>query len=315
MSVALLFPGQGSQQTGMGKDLFQSYPTVKATFDRISQTINIDIEKLCFKTPQKNLTESHLAQVAIFSVSMGVLSILKAHQCKINMTSGHSLGWISSLVAAGCLTLEDGARLVKERGILFSECSKKKPGKMVAVLGVPIEEVTTLCKETSNRVSVANINSYDQIVVAGESHAADHFCELVKQKASGRVVPLQVSGAFHTSLMQEAADAFKSTIESLTFSDPLIPVISNLDGRLLTKADDIVKTLHSHIMTPVDWQSVMATVYQHSELAIEVGFGKILKGLFLKQHPDFPVLGTSNVVMINHAIKEDRVCPKPLLQH
>lgn len=285
MSIVFLFPGQGSQTPGMGRELYQQYPIVKQTYTEISNILNLDVASLCFNSSEKELSQSHNAQVAIATMSLAIFKLLKEKALTPNYLAGHSLGEYVALIASESISIQDGLNLIQYRGTLMQEACKEKPGAMIAVIGLNAEQIETLCSKLSKRgiIGIANYNSPIQTVVSGDCPTIENFQKEALTLGAKKVIPLKVSGAFHSPLMAMASNGLQKFIQAIKFSAPKIPIISNIYATPLMSEDEVRRELSLHMLSPVQWVNTMQ-YFQNNNCSqyFEIGPGKILKGLFLE---------------------------------
>ena len=279
--VAYLFPGQGSQSVGMGKDLYDGSKAAKAVFDEIDDTLGRSLTSTMFEGPQEELTKTENAQPAITAVSLAAYKALEEVQGTapdIAMVAGHSLGEYSSLAVAGALSIADTARLVVERGRLMQHACDERPGGMAALLGIDELTVEEICSETGTYIS--NINTDDQMIVSGDHMALAKAIDLAAARGARKCVPLPVGGAFHSGLMEPARPGLMEVIDSLDWHDPTVPVIANCDARSITTADEIKKELGMQIMSCVRWSDSIRFMLDNGVRDfVEVGQGRVLAGM------------------------------------
>ncbi|MFP6678847.1 MAG: ACP S-malonyltransferase [Dehalococcoidia bacterium] len=279
--VAYLFPGQGSQSVGMGKDLYDGSKAAKAVFDEIDDTLGRSLTSTMFEGPQEELTKTENAQPAITAVSLAAYKALEEAQGTapdIAMVAGHSLGEYSSLAVAGALSIADTARLVVERGRLMQHACDERPGGMAALLGIDELTVEEICSETGTYIS--NINTDDQMIVSGDHMALAKAIDLAAARGARKCVPLPVGGAFHSGLMEPARPGLMEVIDSLDWHDPTVPVIANCDARSITTAAEIKKELGMQIMSCVRWSDSIRFMLDNGVRDfVEVGQGRVLAGM------------------------------------
>ncbi len=285
--LTLVFPGQGSQKVGMGRAAAASSETAAGVFAEANEALGFDLSRLCFEGPEERLKETANTQPAILAASVAVLAAaLDAGTIdrRPALVAGHSLGEYSALVAAGALGFGAAMRLVRERGRLMEEAGQASPGTLAAVVGLDEAAVEEICRESG--AEIANYNAATQTVVGGTPQAVERACALAKERG-GRGLPVKVSGAFHTSLMEPAAEAFARLLADAEVSEPVIPVVGNVSGQTLASAADVRADLEQQIRRPVRWhQSIDAMAAAGARRAIEVGPGKVLTAQLKRSHPD-----------------------------
>lgn len=284
MTIALLFPGQGSQSVGMGKELAANYPIAKQTFDEADEALGYKLSQLCFKGPEDQLKLTEITQPAILTVSVAAYRVLreKAPNLKPAFVAGHSLGEYSAHVAAGTLSFADAVRTVRNRGKYMQTAVPVGVGAMAAILGMPIEQLASVCADAAQgeAVSPANINSPDQIVISGSAAAVQRAVDLAKERGAKRAIMLQVSAPFHCALMQPAQDALEKDLAGLKFAAPNIPVVKNIDGQPTSDASAARTALVNQVTGAVQWVKSMQTLIAGGvDTFVEVGPGKVLCGL------------------------------------
>lgn len=281
--TAFLFPGQGSQRVGMGGDALEAQPElVGRFFDLAEQASGLPIRRLCQDGPIEELTRTEVAQPALFAVSMAMATMAREAGLEPDFVAGHSLGEYTAAVAAGCLALEDGFRLVSERGRLMAEIQSERPGAMGAIIGLPAERVAELCQAASEQgiVAPANLNTPTQTVVSGEEAAVTRLLELAEQAEAERAIRLQVGAAFHSELMEPVQRRLSATIDTLSWSDPQPPLVSNASGQIVSDAAQVRAALVAQIASPVLWvQCVRTLVGAGCTRFLELGPGRVLSGL------------------------------------
>jgi [acyl-carrier-protein] S-malonyltransferase len=294
--LAIVFPGQGSHRVGAGRDLCDSFPLAREVFQRCDEALRLPLSRLCFEGPEELLRDTANAQPAILAVSLTCLAAgldSAALQRRPAFLAGHSLGEFTALVAAGALELEDAVPLVATRGRLMAEASRQRPGTMTAIMGLDDGAVDEVCRRSG--VQPCNYNSPSQVVVGGTLPAVEEASRLATERG-GRALPLNVSGAFHTSLMASAAEQFAVAVDACPISDPSIPVIANSTAEPLTIAAAVRQELRQQIIRPVLWrQSLSKMISAGVTTFIEAGPGRVLSGLVKRAGPGLTAVSLDSV--------------------
>ena len=282
---AFVFPGQGAQFTGMGKDLYESNPKAKELFDKANQILGFEITKIMFEGTAEELKQTKVTQPAVFLHSV-ISAICLGDDFDAEMTAGHSLGEFSALVAAGALSFEDGLKLVSKRAMAMQKACEAAPSTMAAIIGLSDDVIEKVCAEVSsegNIVVPANYNCPGQLVISGNIDAVNAACEKLKEAGAKRALVLPVGGAFHSPLMQPAKDELQAAIEATEFSNPRIPVYQNVDAKAHTDAAEIKQNLIAQLTAPVKWTyEVKQMMADGATDFVECGPGKALQGMILK---------------------------------
>jgi len=301
--VAYVFPGQGSQSTGMGLDLYNSYPSAKKVFNEADVSLGFSLSRLCFEGPDDELTKTHNVQPAILVVSIACLKALEEAAIdnfpSPSFVAGHSLGEYTALVAAGVLSLADAVLLVRERGRLMYEAGLNNPGSMLAIIGLDEERVKDISFHSGTEIS--NINCPGQIVISGAAQALAEAEKLARTKGA-RAIPLRVSGAFHSALMEPIITEFGKIVSSFEFHSPAVPIISNVTARLLSDVNSIKEELVKQLRNCIQWQRSMEYM-MHSGVTTfyEIGPGRVLSGLIRRINSElqtFNISGTEDIVQL-----------------
>lgn len=283
---AYVFPGQGAQFTGMGKDLYENSPLAKELFEKANDILDFRITDIMFEGTAEELKETKVTQPAIFLHSV-ILAKTLGDTFKPEMVAGHSLGEFSALVAAGALTFEDGLKLVSQRALAMQKACEITPSTMAAVLGLEDNIVEDICAATEGVVVPANYNCPGQLVISGETGAVERACEALKAAGAKRALILPVGGAFHSPMMEPAREELAAAIEKTTISNPVCPVYQNVPATAVTDAGEIKKNLILQLTAPVKWtQSVQNMIADGATLFTEVGPGNVLQGLVKKINKD-----------------------------
>ena len=304
---AYVFPGQGSQTVGMGSELFGSSPAARETFEEADDSLGFPLSRLIFEGPAMDLQNTANSQPAIMTVSIAAWRAWQEIQGSDEITAkavaGHSLGEYTSLVAADAIEFSDAVRLVRKRGELMNQAAVNRPGAMAAILGLNELAFTQICDETG--VELANINTDDQVVISGDKIAVARAMDLASARGAKKTIPLQVSGAFHSSLMFEAASGLAEAVNSLHFNEPKIPVVGNCDSKPLKTSDEIRSELVNGLCKCVQWKdSVRHIVDSGVTEFIEFGSGGVLAGLIKRIDRGVKVTTVSDTASMRKLAKE-----------
>jgi [acyl-carrier-protein] S-malonyltransferase len=315
--LAFVFPGQGSQYVGMGKALYDASGAARRVFQQADEILGFKLSQLCFEGPAEELEDTINAQPAILTVSLACLAAIRERLEAVGQkwqpprfVAGHSLGEYTALVAAGSLEFGDALRLVRERGRLMKEQGNYRPGGMAAVIGLDRRDLEQACKrasaETGRIVSVANANSPEQFVISGELAALDRAITLIRDAGARTVVPLRISIASHSPLMQQAASRLAEIIDRSPLRDPQVPVVTNIAGQVRTSAEHIRAELASQMVAPVEWVgSVREMVANGVDTFVEIGPGQVLSRLIRRISSDVKAISLNDAVVALLGPRED----------
>ncbi len=294
--TAFLFPGQGSQSVGMGKELADNFSVARQVFEEADQALGFSISNLCFEGPEEELRKTVNTQPAILTVSVATLRVLQQAGISFDITAGHSLGEYSALVASGVLDFADAVRLVNKRGQYMQEAVPLGEGAMAAVMGMEREKVVEICAEVEKEagaVQAVNFNCPGQIVIAGKTAAVEKAAAALKAAGAKRAIMLPVSAPFHSTLLQPAAEKLALELDKVSFREPKLPVVANVTGKISTNSAEIKQLLVTQAANPVLWEDCVATVAAYgATVSVEIGPGKVLTGFTKKIAPE---IATFNV--------------------
>ena len=307
MKIGFLFPGQGAQSIGMGKDIYENYESARMVYNKVKEITGIDIANISFDGPEEILNETKNTQLAILTMSLAILQILKENDITCEMAAGLSLGEYSALINSGAISFEEGIKLVQKRGQFMQELLPKGDWQMAAILGMTEEQVEEVCKRVkAGFVVPANYNSVGQIAISGEKEAVLEAEIIAKEMGAKKVVVLKTAGPFHTEKLIDASNALKNELKNITINEFESKVIKNIDGTEYKDTEDIKDILAKHIVSPVRFSKSLGNMIEAGiDTFIEIGPGKTLSG-FLKRIPTdkkIKILNINNVSNLEETIK------------
>lgn len=307
MKIAFMFPGQGAQTVGMGKDLYEHYEEVRKVYEEASKIAGKDIAKLTFESSLEELSKTENAQLAIATMSIGILELLKKENIVADIAVGLSLGEYPALMYGGYIHFEDGINLLRHRGYFMGNLVPKEKYAMAAIIGLEsskIEEVCTKIREEGVFVVPANYNYSAQTVISGEEEGIDKAIEMLKESGAKKAIKLQTSGPFHTSKLEEARKAYKKELEKVSFQEGNIKVIKNLDGTIYKVSDNMQEILANHIVSPVRFDKAIKLMEEEGiDTFVEIGPGKALSGFIKKEKKDANVFNIDNIENLTKVIE------------
>ncbi len=306
MKIGFLFPGQGSQNIGMGKDLYEKYDIVKDTYNKVKQITGIDIAKITFEGPEELLNETKYTQLAILTMSLGILEILKQKNIQCDISAGLSLGEYTALINSNAISFNEGIELVKKRGEYMQDLLPKGDWQMAAILGLSDEQAEEVCKKVkSGFVKPANYNTLGQVAISGEEVAIKEAEIIAKEMGAKKVKVLKTAGPFHTEKLLESSNALKKELEKITINKCETKVIKNIDGDFYKDTDDIKDILAKHIINPVRFSKTLQNMIDNEiDTFIEIGPGKTLSGFVkrMKQEPAIQILNINDVPSLENVL-------------
>jgi len=293
--IAFLYPGQGSQKVGMGKDFKELYPPAEEIFDKAQKIVEFDVEKICTQGPEGELIKTSNLQPALVTISWILTKFIKEKGILPSAAAGHSLGEYSALLAAEVLDFPAVLKIVKERAHLMEEVGKKEKGTMAAIIGLSTEKILEVCNKMEG-VYAVNFNCPGQVVISGYREKLKEAEEKLKKEGAKKVIFLPVSGAFHSPLMKEAAERFSSFLDKFDFKDPICPVVTNTTGEYATSGKKIKDNLKLQMDHPVLWEKSMKTLLQDGyHLFLEIGPGNVLQGLMRRIKKKANIKGVESI--------------------
>ena len=308
MKRAFLFPGQGAQIVGMGKDIYENYQEARKIYDKATEISGIDIKKLCFEGPEEDLNKTENTQIAILTTSLAILEVLKARKIEADIAVGLSLGEYTALIYSGIISFEEGINLIKKRGYYMGNLLPKEEFSMAAVIGLDSKKIEEVCQEISSKgkfIVPANYNCSVQTAISGEAKAIEEASEKLKEAGAKRVIPLKTSGPFHTIKLEKAKEAYEKELEKVTFYNGNVKVIKNIDGTFYTENDNKKEILANHIINPVRFDKAIKLMEKEKiEEYVEIGPGKVLIGFVKKDNKEAKAYNINNKESLENYLKE-----------
>ena len=297
MKIGFLFPGQGAQSVGMGKDLYEKYPEYRSIYEKVNKITGKKIDELTFNATEEELSQTQNTQIAILTMSLAILEILKKQNIKAEVSMGLSLGEYTALIYSGALSFEDGIKIVQKRGELMQNLCPKGDWSMAAILGLDEEKIKEVCNNiTTGFVAPANYNCTGQIVISGEKQAVLEAIDKCKQEGAKKAIELKTSGPFHTCKLIEASEALKKELEQIKINDFQTKVIKNIDGKSYEPKDNVKEILANHIINPVKFANGLQEMIDMGiDTFIEIGPGKTLSGFVKRTNKDVKILNINDV--------------------
>ena len=307
MKIAFMFPGQGSQTVGMGKDIYEKYSEAKEIYEKASEILNMDVAKLCFEGEQEELNKTKNAQTAILVTSLAILEVLKNNGVEADICTGLSLGEYTALIYSGYLSFEDGIKLIQKRGYYMGTCVPKEEFKMAAVTGAQSSIIEKVCEKLNKKgmfVVPANYNYSGQTVISGNKAAVEEATKLLNDEGIRKIIELKTSGPFHTEKLLEAKQLFEKELEKVSFMEGKVPVIKNIDGSIYTNNDNMKEILAKHIVSPVRFDKAIKLMEDNDiDTYIEIGPGRALSGFVKKENKEANVMNVCDIETLNKVLE------------
>ena len=310
MKRAFLFPGQGVQVVGMGKEIYEKYDEAKKIYDKASEISGIDVKKLCFEGPEEELNKTENTQIAILTTSLAILEVLKSKGIEAQIATGLSLGEYGALIYSGMVSFEDGIKLIQKRGYYMGNMLPDEKYSMAAVIGLDSEKIEEVCKTIASKgkfIAVANYNCCVQTAISGEESAIDEAMEKLKENGAKRVIKLNTSGPFHTIKLEKAKEAYQKELENVKFNvNTNVKVIKNIDGTYYNEKDNIKEILANHIISPVRFDKAIKLMEQEKvEEYVEIGPGRTLTGFIKKENKEANTFNINNLESLENYLNNN----------
>lgn len=310
MKRAFLFPGQGAQVVGMGKDIYENYEEARKIYDRVSEIAGIDVKKLCFEGPEEDLNKTENTQLAILTTSLAILEVLKANEVEAQIAVGLSLGEYAALIYAGIINFEDGIKLIQKRGYYMGNLLPDEEFAMAAVIGMDSIKIEEVCQEISKEgkfIVPANYNCTLQTVISGEKNAIEEAITKLKEAGAKRVIPLKTSGPFHTVKLEKAKEAYEKELEAIEFKKGNVKVIKNIDGTYYSEKDNMKDILSRHIISSVRFDKAIRLMQEENvDEYIEIGPGRTLTGFIKKDNKEAKTYNINSLESLENYLKEEK---------
>ena len=310
MKRAFLFPGQGAQVVGMGKDIYENYEEARKIYDRVSEIAGIDVKKLCFEGPEEDLNKTENTQLAILTTSLAILEVLKANEVEAQIAVGLSLGEYAALIYAGIINFEDGIKLIQKRGYYMGNLLPDEEFAMAAVIGMDSIKIEEVCQEISKEgkfIVPANYNCTLQTVISGEKNAIEEAITKLKEAGAKRVIPLKTSGPFHTVKLEKAKEAYEKELEAIEFKRGNVKVIKNIDGTYYSEKDNMKDILSRHIISSVRFDKAIRLMQEENvDEYIEIGPGRTLTGFIKKDNKEAKTYNINSLESLENYLKEEK---------
>ena len=310
MKRAFLFPGQGAQVVGMGKDIYEKYEEARKIYDKANEITKMDVKKICFEGPEEELNKTENTQIAILTTSLAILEVLKSKNIEADVAVGLSLGEYGALIYSGIISLEDGLKLIQKRGYYMGNLLPDEEFAMAAVIGLDSSKIEDVCQNIAKEgkfIVPANYNCKVQTVISGEKEAIEEASEKLKEAGAKRVIPLKTSGPFHTSKLEKAKEAYEKELENISFNEGKAKVIKNIDGTYYTKNDNIKEILSKHIISPVRFDKAIELMKEEKiEEYVEIGPGRALTGFIKKDNKEAKVYNINNLESLENYLEMEK---------